>query len=169
MQQLCNRITKWKKSLFVLQFELTVIAIFDSELECNLKRDWSTPKKVKNVPKSYRKNPSEKMFQIGYNLHLCQILRVFLESLGLFRPLLTSFGLFWPNLPLILLVCDQMKDWIQLFEFPYTYVQCERHFFLQISGSERPQEVVWWHSLYKSSGRGYYCSVVRRSEILGDK
>ena len=126
-------------------------------------------KRSKMFQKVIEKIRQKKCSKLGITSIYVRFWGFFLESLGLFRPLLTSFGLFWPNLPLILLVCDQMKDWIQLFEFPYTYVQCERHFFLQISGSERPQEVVWWHSLYKSSGRGYYCSVVRRSEILGDK
>ena len=176
-----------KKSLFVLQFDLTVTAIFDRELECNLKRDWSTPspkknpkkgqKSVKkfcpnNCPKSHRRNPSEcpqmkykppfmSDFEGGF-LTLLAFLGPFWLYLDSFDPIVQIFAF---NSP-----CSRSDDGFNSTFIISIYIQCEwKTFFPQISGSERPQEVVWWHSLYKSSGRGYYCRAVGRSEIPGDK
>ena len=150
-----------KKSLFVLQFDLTVTSIFDCELECNLltrlkytfdqklsllrivSQESKKGQKFQTiVQKVIEKFRQKKCPQMKYNLHLCQILRVFWT-------LLAFLGPFW-------LYLDSFDPIVQIFAYnsPFSrsdggfnstfrisiYIQCERHFFpkfLVLNGLKR--------------------------------
>ena len=122
--------------------------------------------KFKNQSKSFVQKVIEKIHRNVNKWSINSIYVRFWGSLALLGPFWLYLAFFDPKLYTFLRTDDGFNPTFRIF---IQIIQCERHFFPQISGSERPQEVVWWHSLYKSSGRGYYCRAAGRSEILGDK